>query len=83
MLDRSPAEFLDITAGNILAKVLSFLANADAVGIVHGARVPIVPTSRADSIQFYLAKYAVGAICRRQTWAPACAAIARGRVASQ
>jgi phosphate acetyltransferase len=39
----------DLEAGNMLAKSLSFLAGADAAGIVLGARVPIVLTSRADS----------------------------------
>ena len=39
----------DLEAGNMLAKSLSFLADADAAGVVMGARVPIVLTSRADS----------------------------------
>ena len=39
----------DLEAGNMLAKSLSFLADADAAGIVLGARVPIILTSRADS----------------------------------
>ncbi len=39
----------DLEAGNMLAKSLSFLAQADAAGIVLGARVPIILTSRADS----------------------------------
>jgi len=39
----------DMEAGNMLAKSLSFLAGADAAGIVLGARVPIILTSRADS----------------------------------
>ena len=39
----------DLEAGNMLAKNLTFLAHADAAGIVLGARVPIVLTSRADS----------------------------------
>ena len=38
----------DLEAGNMLAKSLSFLAGADAAGIVLGARVPIILTSRAD-----------------------------------
>ena len=38
----------DLEAGNMLAKSLSFLAEADAAGIVLGARVPIILTSRAD-----------------------------------
>jgi phosphate acetyltransferase len=41
----------DIEAGNILAKQLSFLGNADAAGIVLGARVPIILTSRADNLR--------------------------------
>jgi hypothetical protein len=39
----------DLEAGNMLAKQLSFLAGADAAGVVVGARVPIILTSRADS----------------------------------
>ena len=49
----------DLEAGNMLAKSLSFLANADAAGIVLGARVPIILTSRADSILTRLASCAV------------------------
>ncbi|QRN03038.1 bifunctional enoyl-CoA hydratase/phosphate acetyltransferase [Legionella sp. MW5194] len=41
----------DIDSGNILAKQLTFLGNADAGGIVLGARVPIILTSRADSLR--------------------------------
>ena len=41
----------DLEAGNILAKQLTFLANAEAAGIVLGARVPIILTSRADSVR--------------------------------
>jgi phosphotransacetylase len=41
----------DLEAGNILAKQLTFLANADAAGIVLGARVPIILTSRADNVR--------------------------------
>ena len=41
----------DLEAGNMLAKSLTFMANADAAGIVLGARVPIILTSRADSEQ--------------------------------
>ena len=39
----------DLEAGNMLAKNLAYLAKADSAGIVLGARVPIVLTSRADS----------------------------------
>jgi phosphate acetyltransferase len=49
----------DLEAGNILAKLLSFLANADSAGIVLGARVPIVLTSRADSVRSRIASCAV------------------------
>jgi phosphate acetyltransferase len=49
----------DLEAGNILVKQLSFLANADSAGIVLGARVPIVLTSRADPIRARIASCAV------------------------
>jgi phosphate acetyltransferase len=49
----------DLEAGNMLAKSLSFLAGADAAGIVLGARVPIILTSRADSVIARLASCAV------------------------
>ncbi len=52
----------DLEAGNMLAKSLSFLANADAAGIVLGARVPVILTSRADSILARLASCAVAAL---------------------
>jgi len=45
----------DLEAGNILAKLLTFLANADAAGLVLGARVPIILTSRADNVQARMA----------------------------
>ncbi|MDS4070039.1 MAG: phosphate acetyltransferase, partial [Candidatus Competibacter sp.] len=45
----------DLEAGNMLAKSLSFMADADAAGIVLGARVPIILTSRADSVTTRLA----------------------------
>ena len=53
----------DLEAGNILAKQLAYLANADAAGIVLGARVPIVLTSRADSAKARLASCAVAVLC--------------------
>jgi phosphate acetyltransferase len=59
----------DLEAGNMLAKSLSFLAGADAAGIVLGARVPIILTSRADSLLSRLASCAVAvmvAAARRQ-----------------
>ena len=49
----------DLEAGNMLAKSLSFLAGADAAGIVLGAKVPIILTSRADSVMARLASCAV------------------------
>ena len=49
----------DLEAGNMLAKSLSFLAHADAAGIVLGARVPIILTSRADLLLTRLASCAV------------------------
>ncbi|OZI71068.1 phosphate acetyltransferase [Bordetella genomosp. 12] len=52
----------DLEAGNMLAKNLTFLAGADAAGIVLGARVPIILTSRADSARSRLASCAVAMI---------------------
>ena len=49
----------DLEAGNILAKQLSLLANADSAGLVLGARVPIILTSRADSVRSRIASCAV------------------------
>lgn len=52
----------DLEAGNMLAKSLTFLADADAAGIVLGARVPIILTSRADSHITRLASCAVASL---------------------
>jgi phosphate acetyltransferase len=52
----------DLEAGNMLAKSLSFLAGADAAGIVLGARVPIILTSRADSVMTRQASCAVAVL---------------------
>jgi len=52
----------DLEAGNMLAKSLTFLADADAAGIVLGARVPVILTSRADSVMTRLASCAVAAL---------------------
>ncbi len=52
----------DLEAGNMLAKSLSFMAEADAAGIVLGARVPIILTSRADSVTTRLASCGVAAL---------------------
>jgi len=49
----------DLESGNMLAKQLSFLANADSAGIVLGARVPVILTSRADSVRSRIASCAV------------------------
>jgi phosphate acetyltransferase len=52
----------DLEAGNMLAKNLTFMARADAAGIVLGARVPIILTSRADSVRTRMASCAVAAL---------------------
>ena len=52
----------DLEAGNMLAKALTFLAGADCAGIVLGARVPVILTSRADSLTARLASCAVAAL---------------------
>jgi phosphotransacetylase len=49
----------DLEAGNMLAKQLSFLARADSAGLVLGAKVPIILTSRADSIRSRIASCGV------------------------
>jgi phosphotransacetylase/acyl dehydratase len=59
----------DLVSGNILAKQLSFLAKADSAGMVLGARVPIILTSRADSVRSRIASCAVAMLvahARRQ-----------------
>src|SRR5215468_2088117 len=59
----------DLEAGNILAKQLTFLANADSAGLVLGAKVPIILTSRADSVRSRIASCAVAMLAahgRRQ-----------------
>lgn len=52
----------DLEAGNMLAKNLTFLAGADAAGIVLGARVPVILTSRADNVRARLASCAVAVL---------------------
>jgi len=52
----------DLEAGNMLAKNLSFLAKADSAGIVLGARVPVILTSRADSVRSRMASCAVAVL---------------------
>jgi phosphate acetyltransferase len=65
----------DLEAGNMLAKSLSFLAGADAAGIVLGARVPIILTSRADSLPTRLASCAVAVLVAAARRTNAAAAI--------
>ena len=60
----------DLEAGNMLAKNLAYFAKADSAGIVLGARVPVILTSRADSVRSRLASCAAAAIyadARRRT----------------
>lgn len=52
----------DLEAGNMLAKSLTFLAGASAAGVVLGARVPIILTSRADSLETRIASCAIAAL---------------------
>jgi phosphotransacetylase len=59
----------DLEAGNMLAKQLSFLANADSAGLVLGAKVPVILTSRADTVRSRIASCAVAVLAahsRRQ-----------------
>ena len=67
----------DLEAGNMLAKSLSFLARADSAGVVLGAKVPVILTSRADSVMARRASCAVAALvaqARRDSAAKAIAA---------
>jgi len=66
----------DLEAGNMLAKSLSFLASADAAGIVLGARVPIILTSRADSLTTRLASCAVAVLVAKARRDAATSAVA-------
>lgn len=52
----------DLEAGNMLAKNLTFISKADAAGIVLGARVPIILTSRADNVRTRMASCAVATL---------------------
>lgn len=60
-----------LEAGNMLVKELTFLANAEAAGIVLGAQVPIILTSRADSVRARLASCAVVALYSRHKYVQA------------
>jgi phosphate acetyltransferase len=64
----------DLEAGNMVAKQLQYLAGADSAGIVLGARVPIVLTSRADSVRTRLASVAVMKLLAQALKAKAAAA---------
>jgi len=66
----------DLEAGNMLAKSLSFLAGADAAGIVLGARVPIILTSRADSVPTRLASCGIAALVAQARLESAAKAVA-------
>ena len=55
----------DLEAGNMLAKQLQYLAGADSAGIVLGARVPIVLTSRADNVRTRIGSAAVAEAASR------------------
>jgi phosphate acetyltransferase len=61
----------DLVSGNILAKQLTFMSNADAAGIVLGARIPIVLTSRADSVRARLTSCALAVLLAAATGAAA------------
>jgi phosphate acetyltransferase len=52
----------DLEAGNMLAKNLSYMAKADSAGLVLGARVPIILTSRADSVRSRMASCAAAVL---------------------
>jgi len=61
----------DLEAGNILAKQLSFLANADSAGMVLGAKVPVILTSRADSVRSRVASCGVAMLVAHARRRPA------------
>ena len=61
----------DLEAGNMMAKQLSFLANADSAGMVLGARVPVILTSRADSRRSRIASCAVAVLAAHARRQPA------------
>ncbi len=76
----------DLEAGNMLAKSLTFLAGADAAGIVLGAKVPIILTSRADSVMTRLASCGVAVLvanARREAPRRSCDALPPPRSASR
>ena len=61
----------DLEAGNMLAKQLMYFAGADAAGLVLGARLPIILTSRADSVRVRLASAALAKLAAERTLATA------------
>jgi phosphotransacetylase len=63
----------DLVAGNILAKQLTFMSNADAAGIVLGAKAPVVLTSRADSVRARLTSCALAVLLASPANAPGAA----------
>ncbi len=65
----------DLEAGNMVAKQLAFLANADSAGLVLGARVPVILTSRADSARARIASCAVAVLAAYARRAPAVPAV--------
>ena len=69
----------DLEAGNMLAKQLEYLGGAASAGIVLGARVPIILTSRADSREARIASCAVAVVVARRLGQPAVAAVAPAR----
>ena len=72
----------DLEAGNVLAKQLEYLGGAASAGIVLGARVPIVLTSRADSREARIASCAVAVVVARRLAQPAVAVAAARREAA-
>ncbi len=69
----------DLEAGNMLAKQLEYLGGAASAGIVLGARVPIILTSRADSREARIASCAVAVVVARRLGQPAVAAVVPAR----
>jgi phosphate acetyltransferase/phosphate butyryltransferase len=69
----------DLEAGNMLAKQLEYIGGAASAGIVLGARVPIILTSRADSREARIASCAVAVVVARRMMQPIVAAAASAR----
>ena len=65
LTDRPPTEAPDLEAANMIAKLLIHLAGAQAAGLVVGARVPIMLTSRSDDCQSRLASAALALLLAR------------------